>query len=78
MPVTDDNTLLAFTLPPICRKKVTAAFDGGSISSDGGILLLAGADKRVGNGTLYANTATVRPVVSRALAARWSRRPRAL
>jgi hypothetical protein len=48
MPVADDDTLLPFTLPPICRKKVTAAFDGGTISSDGGILLLAGADKRLG------------------------------
>ena len=32
----------------ICQKKVTAAFDGGLISSDGGVLLLAGADKRLG------------------------------
>lgn len=30
------------------KKKVTAAFDGGLISSDGGVLLLAGADKRLG------------------------------
>ena len=30
------------------KKKVTAAFDAGQISSDGGVLLLAGADKRLG------------------------------
>jgi hypothetical protein len=48
MPATDDDTLLPFSLPNIDKKKVTAAFDGGSISSDGGILLLAGADKRLG------------------------------
>jgi hypothetical protein len=30
------------------KKKVTAAFDGGGISSDGGVLLLAGADRRLG------------------------------
>ncbi len=48
MPATDDDTLLPFSLPCICQKKVTAAFDGGLISSDGGVLLLAGADKRLG------------------------------
>src|SRR3979411_1113806 len=48
MPATDDDTLLPFSLPSICQKKVTAAFDGGQISSDGGVLLLAGADRRLG------------------------------
>jgi hypothetical protein len=48
MPADDDDTLLPFSLPSICQKKVTAAFDGGLISSDGGVLLLAGADKRLG------------------------------
>jgi hypothetical protein len=48
MPATADNTLLPFALPSICQKKVTAAFDGGLISSDGGVLLLAGADRRLG------------------------------
>jgi hypothetical protein len=48
MPADDDDTRLLFTLPSICQKKVTAAFDGGRISSDGGVLLLAGADKRLG------------------------------
>src|SRR5271167_4180848 len=48
MPATDDDTLLPFSLPSICQKKVTAAFDGGLISSDGGVLLLAGADRRLG------------------------------
>ena len=48
MPTTDDDPLLPFSLPSICQKKVTAAFDGGRISSDGGVLLLAGADKRLG------------------------------
>jgi hypothetical protein len=48
MPAMDDDTLLPFSLPNICKKKVTAAFDGGQISSDGGVLLLCGADKRLG------------------------------
>jgi hypothetical protein len=48
MPAAHDDTLLPFTLPSLCQKKVTAAFDGGTISSDGGVFLLAGADKRLG------------------------------
>jgi hypothetical protein len=48
MPATDDDALLPFSLPSIHRKKVTAAFDGGQISSDGGVLLLAGVDKQLG------------------------------
>lgn len=48
MPAIDDNTLLPFSLPSLGGKKVAAAFDGGMISSDGGVLLLAGLDKRIG------------------------------
>jgi hypothetical protein len=48
MPANDDDTLLPFCLPSICQKKITAAFDGGRISSDGGVLLLAGGDRRLG------------------------------
>jgi hypothetical protein len=47
MPTAADDPLLPFALPSICQKKVTAAFDGGRISSDGGVLLLAGADRRL-------------------------------
>ena len=35
-------------MPSIGGKKVAAAFDGGLIRSDGGVLLLAGVDKRLG------------------------------
>jgi hypothetical protein len=48
MPATDDDSLLPFSLPNICKKKVTAAFDGGQVSSDGGVFLLAAADRRLG------------------------------
>jgi hypothetical protein len=48
MPATTDDPFLPFSLPSIGQKKVSAAFDGGLISSDGGVLLLAGADKRLG------------------------------
>ena len=43
-----DDTLLPFSLPAISPKKVIAAFDGGRLSSDGGVALLALAEKRVG------------------------------
>ena len=43
--MTDDNRL-NFNLPSVSRKKVTAAFDGGRLSSDSGVLLLALADRR--------------------------------
>lgn len=39
---------LPFDLPSVSRKKVTAAFDGGVISSDGGMGLLAAADRVLG------------------------------
>src|SRR4051812_19612024 len=45
--MTDDN-LLPFSFPAVQRKKVTAGFDGGRISSDGGVMLLAQADRPLG------------------------------
>ena len=36
-----ENTPLPFSLPSVRRKKVTAAFDGGRITSDGGGLLVS-------------------------------------
>ena len=44
----DDDTGLLFDLPSVARKKVSAAFDGGRITSDGGVSLLALADRRIG------------------------------
>jgi hypothetical protein len=43
-----DDRLLPFAFPAVARKKVTAAFDGGRITSDGGVMLLAAADRRLG------------------------------
>jgi hypothetical protein len=45
--MSDDN-LLPFSFPAIHRKKITAGFDGGRISSDGGVMLLAQADRWLG------------------------------
>src|SRR6516162_8692244 len=41
-----DDTVLPFSFPAVSRKKVTAAFDGGRLSSDSGVMLLALADRR--------------------------------
>ena len=40
--------MLPFLLPAVQRKKVTAAFDGGRLTSDGGVVLLAEAERRLG------------------------------
>ena len=40
--------LLPFSFPSVGRKPVTAAFDGGRLTSDGGVMLLAMADRRLG------------------------------
>jgi hypothetical protein len=45
--MTDDN-LLPFSFPAVSRKQVTAAFDGGRLTSDGGLMLLAMAERRLG------------------------------
>ena len=37
---------LTFPLPAVSRKKVTAAFDGGRLSSDSGVILLSLAERR--------------------------------
>ena len=43
-----DDTAEPFLFPAISRKKVTAAFDGGRLTSDGGVVLLAAAERRLG------------------------------
>ena len=45
-PAMTDDSSLTFFLPAVCRKKVTAAFDGGRLSSDSGVILLSLAERR--------------------------------
>jgi hypothetical protein len=45
--MTDDN-LLPFSLPAVSHKQITAAFDGGRLISDGGVMLLSMAERRLG------------------------------
>ncbi len=42
-----EDTLPPFDLPAVVRKKVTADFGGGLISSDGGLVLLREAERRL-------------------------------
>ena len=49
-----DDTTLPFAFPAVERKKVTAAFDGGRITSDGGVMLLAEAERGLGIAALLA------------------------
>ncbi len=43
-----NDTTLPFSFPAVARKPVTAAFDGGRLTSDGGVILLAMAERRLG------------------------------
>ncbi|WP_445321508.1 IS1380 family transposase [Novosphingobium sp. MBES04] len=44
----NDNIASSFGFPAVIGKKVTAAFDGGRLTSDGGVLLLAQAERAMG------------------------------
>ena len=44
----NDTTVLPFSFPAVGRKKVTADFDGGRLTSDGGVMLLSMAERRLG------------------------------
>src|SRR3984957_20050860 len=57
-PAMTDDTILPFSFPAVHAKKVTAAFDGGRLTSNGGVMLLAMAERRLG---LADNLARVFP-----------------
>jgi hypothetical protein len=50
-----EDTLLPFSLPSVQRKKITAAFDGGRMTSDGGVMLLAAIESSLGVATKLAS-----------------------
>jgi Transposase DDE domain group 1 len=43
-----DDSQSFFAFPAVGRKKVTAAFDGGRLTSDGGVMLFAQAERNLG------------------------------
>ena len=50
----NEDMPLPFDLPAVARKKVSAGFDGGRITSDGGVMLLAQAERRLGIADQFA------------------------
>jgi len=52
---------LSFSLPglsPVCGKGLCARFDGGRLSTDGGVLLFTGTEGRLGLAELLASCVT--------------------
>src|ERR1017187_9169140 len=47
-PAAEVDSAAGFRFPAVRRKKVSAAFDGGRLTSDGGVLLLAQAERQIG------------------------------
>ena len=47
-PAANDDSGTPISFPAVGRKKLTAAFDGGRLTSDGGVLLLAQAERSMG------------------------------
>ena len=45
-PAMIDASPISFSLPAVARRKVTASFDGGRLSSDSGVMLLGLAERR--------------------------------
>jgi hypothetical protein len=45
-PAMRDDIPLGVPYPAVARKKVTAAFDGGRLSSDSGVMLVSLAERR--------------------------------
>lgn len=43
-----EDIALPFDLPSVCRKKLSVGFDGGRLSSDAGVLLLRGVERKLG------------------------------
>lgn len=43
-----NDTAEPFLFPAVARKNVTSSFDGGRLTSDGGVMLLAAAERRLG------------------------------
>jgi hypothetical protein len=47
-PAMSDDTIPPFGFPAVGCKKLVAAFDGGRITADGGVLLLGAVERRLG------------------------------
>jgi hypothetical protein len=79
-PAMHDDTIEPFWFPAVGRKKLTAGFDGGRLTLDGGVMLLAAAGRRIGiaqrlasliTGGLRLPMVSCRPAAEPPPAARW-------
>jgi hypothetical protein len=61
IPMTIDDNLMPFSLAAVRRKKITAAFDGGRLTSDGGVMLLAGRNALKSPTSLRGDRRSTRP-----------------
>jgi hypothetical protein len=43
-----EDTTAGFSFPAVARNKVRAGFDGGELTSDGGVMLLFLVERRIG------------------------------
>jgi hypothetical protein len=50
-----EDILLGFDFPAVERKKVGAAFDGGRLTSDGGVILLVAVERGLGIARILAS-----------------------
>src|SRR5262249_15360108 len=66
-----NDRFLPFAFPTVASKKITAAFDGGRITSDGGVMVLAQAERRLAIAEKLAAVVGVSPGSPRP----WTRRP---
>src|SRR2546430_17185504 len=61
----NDDTPLPFDLPAVARKKLTVDFEGGNQSSNGGLLLLRQAERKLGGCRRLPHAVPGRPDPSR-------------
>jgi hypothetical protein len=55
-----NDRFLPFAFPAVASKKITAAFDGGRITSDGGVMVLAQAERRLASRHYHQSRRTVK------------------
>jgi hypothetical protein len=58
----NDDIASSFKFPAVGRKKITAAFDGGRLTSDGGVLLLAQAERAMGIASAWRLVLPIRAI----------------
>jgi hypothetical protein len=58
-PAMSDDSALRFLFPAVLDRETSAAFDRGRLTSDGGVLLLAQAERRMRLATAFAGASLI-------------------